>query len=617
MGTPLDIAAGAAGFASLGIILLQGCVKGFILLATAQNFGKDADVARCEIEFQQYRLFRWAEKAGLNGGSPNRTLNWAVVNEQLKQLDSLVGSTSKFKKEYGLEIETTEEIVSSEDLEAPKSGLRRLMAQVKPEFHNESARVLHKGTTVWKRLKWATIDKTGLSMLMSDIQRSVDNLHFLLQETDNKFIRDGMEALLRHVISQATESTQLSKIEHLLERKGGQMTKIEEDAVATALKMKQKRFQLGFGEDIKAATTSVSPTTVNSLVVLGKRIPTQVRGPKSRKPLSFGLLVRDSRAHDILREMATYDGKTVLVEWKIVDQGIESKLKHRIKTLAALLEGFDGKTFHSLNCLGFLKDPGTGNYGYVFQAPYEKCEEFTTLSEILKRGNTLPPLGDRIALATALVETVLQLHTSGWLHKGVRSDNILFFHQPSTRTRVTRPYLEGYEYARADNPSDMTESPVLQQESNLFRHPALLKANRASFCKQFDLYAFGCVLIEIGLWQDLTSILLHRIRMKVQTQKPVIWRFPMAAVTYSGKAEAAELNKARAELLSENEPGSIMEALEFSVGQKFADLVRLCLAPNQSSKSAESDEDEETEDDEDHCIDLELKILEKLGEFKL
>jgi hypothetical protein len=41
--------------------------------------------------------------------------------------------------------------------------------------------------------------------------------------------------------------------------------------------------------------------------------------------------------------------------------------------------------------------------------------------------NLLPSLNQRVSIAVTLAETVLQLHTAGWLRKSIRPENVLFF----------------------------------------------------------------------------------------------------------------------------------------------------------------------------------------------
>jgi hypothetical protein len=110
----------------------------------------------------------------------------------------------------------------------------------------------------------------------------------------------------------------------------------------------------------------------------------------------------------------------------------------------------------------------------------------------------------------------------------------------------TDPVVVGYAYSRADDPKKATEIPESDLEADLYRHPALtarshlslssvptaLRPNdairtrigterppgcdaangqtrsprRPSYCKAFDVFSVGCMLLELGLWESLTSI---------------------------------------------------------------------------------------------------------------
>jgi len=196
----------------------------------------------------------------------------------------------------------------------------------------------------------------------------------------------------------------------------------------------------------------------------------------------------------------------------------------------------------------------------------------------------------------------------------LRPENVIFFQQ-GTEIDITNLYLEGYEYARADNPSDMTESPIPQQEANLYRHPALLKANRGSFRKAFDLYGLGCLLLEIGLWENLTTILLHFVRRENDPTIPA--RIPSASLDYAAKEEMGQVNKSKARLLAATGKESIGHALEFAVGKTFTCVVQSCLSAGDEKPSSGNVDDEDDVDADDACIDLELNILERLRKCRL
>ena len=72
----------------------------------------------------------------------------------------------------------------------------------------------------------------------------------------------------------------------------------------------------------------------------------------------------------------------------------------------------------------------------------------------------------------------------------------------------------GYEFTR--NTFEETENMPPNQLMDLYRHPDSHNPSTGSgttFRKIFDLYAFGCVLLELVLWQNLEDILFAADRV--------------------------------------------------------------------------------------------------------
>jgi hypothetical protein len=88
MSDPFSVAAGAVGVISLSLQLLGGCIKGFVLLSTAHNLGKDASTIMCMLNLQEIQLTEWAKRAGLltGDGVLDRRLNPAAVESTLKEI---------------------------------------------------------------------------------------------------------------------------------------------------------------------------------------------------------------------------------------------------------------------------------------------------------------------------------------------------------------------------------------------------------------------------------------------------------------------------------------------------------------------------------------------------
>ncbi|KAL8666614.1 MAG: hypothetical protein Q9168_007454 [Polycauliona sp. 1 TL-2023] len=202
-----------------------------------------------------------------------------------------------------------------------------------------------------------------------------------------------------------------------------------------------------------------------------------------------------------------------------------------------------------------LEEQPNGRYNWTLVGDILKQMEVLLLDTYETRR---PSLNERRDTALALAETILQLHTSGWLHKGIRSDNVLFIETGDSKWEYSSargPFFAGY-----DNP-----------EQEMYRHPKGQGPTRANFRRSFDLFALGCVLKEIGLWSNLSEI-LQRVpteqdhKMKTSTVK-------------SGKVDWARLHSAKTQLLQNDdfEKRSELAGIAFHAGQTFQEVIVMCL----------------------------------------
>jgi hypothetical protein len=66
----------------------------------------------------------------------------------------------------------------------------------------------------------------------------------------------------------------------------------------------------------------------------------------------------------------------------------------------------------------------------------------------------------------------MHLHASGWLLKGLRPQNILFFAKSKNDLlSLKEPWIVGYEYARQDKPGELSDKPSQNPELDIYRHP--------------------------------------------------------------------------------------------------------------------------------------------------
>ncbi|KAL6722043.1 hypothetical protein ACLMJK_001148 [Lecanora helva] len=188
--------------------VFDGCVKGFVLLSAARNLGRDADVLRSMLEWEQLRLEQWAEKAGLQDpAKADILLDWKLITTTLQHIKDITNDTQLLKKKYNLVLidrapnlaakvppDLDDEAEAEED-KASTSRFKRLFGQA-AKSSSAAAKVLQSKNTAPKKLWWAAVDKENFQNLVKDISHFVQRLHDLLNLSIQTQIQRQVEALL-------------------------------------------------------------------------------------------------------------------------------------------------------------------------------------------------------------------------------------------------------------------------------------------------------------------------------------------------------------------------------------------------------------------------------------
>ncbi|KAF1815842.1 hypothetical protein P152DRAFT_446850 [Eremomyces bilateralis CBS 781.70] len=153
---------------------------------------------------------------------------------------------------------------------------------------------------------------------------------------------------------------------------------------------------------------------------------------------------------------------------------------------------------------------GKERHAFVFDFPENTSSaSFFSLRSALEATEPkhAPSLETRFRLAERLAKTVWYLHAVSWLHKSIRSSNIVFFESLGGEIDFESPYLVGFEYARLE--ADATEYTGFDEvwSKNIYQHPARQGSPTTWFSKAHDVYALGLVLLEVVLWRPLADIL--------------------------------------------------------------------------------------------------------------
>ena len=274
-----------------------------------------------------------------------------------------------------------------------------------------------------------------------------------------------------------------------------------------------------------AARTTGNASDIASLAALRQRaveilrFPERVPNmelPENSKGLTIPDFGRESRRTVGTYQRGTPDSKrAVLIEWRIVESNLTGEEKVLLDTTTNSLAHFlnqndrsDG--LRSLQCIGVTKPVSYSaesiRYGFVYNIPSVFKEGTAPLSlfQILGDDEKELDLGDKFRIAQTLVQSLYEIHVANWLHKAIRSDNILFVKRvgaAKVQRQVTANsvYLAGYEFSRPGRLRDPTQ-PAGDVVKSVYAHPAYRGGN-ARYRRSFDIYSLGVILLELGLWQ--------------------------------------------------------------------------------------------------------------------
>ena len=258
------------------------------------------------------------------------------------------------------------------------------------------------------------------------------------------------------------------------------------------------------------------------------------------------------------------------------------RLRQRIRNLASLLQksrfglhptaaqhSFE-PVFHTFRCLGYQEEQDSDDISLVFDIPpthslgiprAQLLRETYTLRTLIEQKVRIP-LEDRFKIAVALSHTVLNLHSSGWVHKNIWPENVVLFPSnllgkydgPGDSSSATYlPFLRGFEYSRlSSSPSDLIDPSDMI--NNLYRHPERQGSPGNTFTKKHDIYALGVVLLDLGIGKSVEQ----RYQKKLNSFRAT-GTFPQPLGIYTDLVEFAK------------------KELPTRMGSRYTEAVRKCL----------------------------------------
>ncbi|KAF7951523.1 hypothetical protein EAE96_006829 [Botrytis aclada] len=489
LGTALSIV-GAVGV--LGQIF-SGCITAYSLFTTASDLSRDSEKLICKIKIEEMRLLVWGREWGVLEGKFEEELKReegignaklrGLAMEILSELYRTITDFQRLREKYGV----VEESGRRGEIERRESWDRE-MENEKGGFGMGKLSLRHE---LSKRVKWVISDKEKFTVLLQDL----------------KDYNNGLEQLFppsRLATLHRTWTNELLQGAHR---------------------------DLGKLKDLEAASSGVYPTLNVSANLKQLRINLDEKETKNFKPTytlkiqRHALVVKNKdmgRTHGQYRNPSLAEPQEIIVEWvEYEKEDLDARLNHlrRIDDLARMIHSASNRhpDLHTIDCLGYTDDSTASRYGLIYRSPSSSSSTLNSL--ITSNDFRTPDLGDRFKLAHTLSVALWSLHSLDWLHKNLCSSNILFF--PSAYTKspriakerenvpdISTPYLLGFDASRPDHMGEISIASRNPMAADLHRHPSSLHSSscpRKEYCKSFDIYSLGLILLEIGLWKTLQT----------------------------------------------------------------------------------------------------------------
>lgn len=621
MSAELNQLGNIAGVTSLSINALCGCFNAFGVLYKATSAGRDLSTIRLMIRLEQHKLDSWAIAVGLFDQQPALHVSSndaAHVPEILKELEILLTDVQRLKATYGLDVEYSTEQNLPGDLTTVESASE---IPWKDRFGSSATKVLVEGRTLWRKLRWVSVDEDRVRKLLEQVRYFLGELWRYLDRAQRESLENTVKMMSRMTLSNSTDQHYLS------------IASEEQDPLGlgpslnAVARLRHQGLMLDLldgpsSEGIELSSFHVArSSTASSARTLNSGSLTSMR--LSKKHLRVERVSRD-----ILRQLAFYKNKLVLLEWRLMEAGTYEAAETRVNKISHLLHELTDSSFHSLQCMGFLEDRDLRRYGFVLDASEAVLSalnmrtmplgigaptfpvSLVALREIFE-SMTSPSLNVRLHIAITILESVMQLHTSGWLHKALRSDNVILLKSTASIPEATidftrqQMYLTGYGYARSDDPAESTEPSPAQVDEELYRHPLSLGSSRMRYRMCFDLFSIGCILLEISLWSSFAKTLTQETASKPGTALGASQSEPQLYAEQTLIARRRFVSGVRG-TGSEDDGAfarSIMKGVEAAAGEAYAQMVLSYL------KAAENGSPEMAHGEKDFVLKLENSSL--------
>ncbi|KAK3372271.1 prion-inhibition and propagation-domain-containing protein [Podospora didyma] len=589
------------------------------------NYGKDAERLILGLEFERFRLQLWGENSGLTppGGEsaalPDRLQPIEqVLKGQLDEIERLVQNADELRTRYGL-AQTEEPPTKSDRMRSLVDRMQQSMQRMRvgsvdgavdrakgkqaevnaagnddDDANPTSEFKVKRRTSTLNRIRWAVKDVDKFEGLVKTLARMITKLNELLTESQQRRAKEDSNRINMIVVGSAVDESSL-------------------DLIRAAVQSEPETSKLRAGVERKALAQQSSARISSAVGSLPPLSLSDFDLPDGFLTMRRFLATKKRPSNAVVDIRPDY----YLIERKDFDRNInpedKEKLTIRMQRLVMLLCKPKPPGFVTPRAEGCIDDPSSSCWWMVLRFPVDPdfpqspdppivTTPVSLLSLLQSKGTPKPPLEHRIALASAVCTTFSELYLSGWLHKSVRSDNILFripspdsittgtySHPPEASNMLTSFLVAGFEYSRQESEGATIDKAKTSGNVAvaMYRHPNYQGDAAEGYKMEHDIYSLGLVLVEIALWMPLASFLGGKPAAMICSScgKKRATATRAASGDSDGRSEgsgilAPDMKIFHAPHAAELKRRVIARAyaeLGFRVGTKYAAAVKFCL----------------------------------------
>ncbi|KAL9617046.1 MAG: hypothetical protein Q9160_008119 [Pyrenula sp. 1 TL-2023] len=226
----------------------------------------------------------------------------------------------------------------------------------------------------------------------------------------------------------------------------------------------------------------------------------------------------------------------------------------KVRSLSRLFKETPPSLLSILPFAGYIDEPVRNRFGLAFYTGLKNSQDgrpAITLQEAYTLRRNIP-LDDRFAVAIALAKTLSSLHAVGWLHKSLRSENIVFLSKFGEANHdLSQPYILGFDLSRPKSEnSDNTKE--FRRPQQIYTHPKRWGTPQEIFSPVHDIYSLGVILLEVGCWRSAAKFDKAKQNLEnINDERKVRDQLVEAAETYLPHLAGRQYSKAVLTCLSD------------------------------------------------------------------